>query len=147
MASIIPPPDLTVRTVIKRVTFTGAVSLGAVGAVPLFTVTEGALIRLIVAQVEETLTDVGDAATLALGVTGSTSLFIAATDTDTLQGALLWVDTAPDNPGVAVPAALKDIAINDSIKATVAGEAVTGGTLQVRVYWSPLTSGSNVVAA
>lgn len=140
-----PSADPNIRSLVRRVVFTGAAGLGAVGPVPLFTVTEGAIVRMIVAQAEEDLTDDGDGATLALGVIGSTSLFIGATDTDLIAAGLLWADTAPDNPGVALPAALKDVAVNNDIIATVGTEAVTGGVLHVRLYWSPLSAGSRVV--
>jgi len=89
----------------------------------------------------------GATATLALGVTGSTVLFIAATTGTTITIGTFWVDTVPDANGVAVPAALKDIAITDSIIGTVATAAVTDGTIRFDVYWLPLSSDGKVVAA
>ena len=127
------------------VTFTGAANLGEVGAVPLFTVTGEVLIERIVPFCTTLLTEAGATATLALGVTGSTTLFIAATNAVEIDANEFWVDTAPDANGVAVPAALKDIAITDNIIGTVGAQNVDSGVLRVDVWWRPLSGNGNVV--
>ena len=125
----------------KTVTFTGAANLGAVGAVPYFTVTDEVLVERIVPFCTVSLGEAAINSTIALGVTGSTSLFIAATDAvATIAANLFWVDTAPDANGVAVPAALKDIAITDNIIATVAVQNVNAGAIRIDVYWRPLSA-------
>lgn len=129
----------------KTLAFTGAANLGAVGNVPLFTVTGEALVVAIVAFCTEDL--VGATATLALGVTGSTALFIAATTGTDIDVNEFWVDAVPDANGVALPAALKDIAITDNIVGTVAVAAITDGTIRYDVYWRPLSSNGRIVAA
>lgn len=131
----------------KMITFTGAAGLGAVGAVPLFTTTGQVLIERLVPFCTTTLTDAANAATLALGVTGSTALFIAATDSDLILTNTFWVDTAPDAAGVALPAALIAIGINANLIGTVAGEAVTAGVIAFTAYWRPISSGATLVAA
>lgn len=128
----------------KTVTFTGAAGVGAVGTVALFTVTGEVLIDRIVPFCSTNLA--GATATLALGVTGSAELFIAATTATDIDAGEFWVDTAPDANGIALPAALKDIVITDSILATVAVADITGGVLRVDVYWRPLAGGSLVAA-
>ena len=128
----------------KTVAFTGAANLGAVGNVPLFTVTGEVLIVAIVPFCTETL--VGATATLALGVTGSTALFIAATTGTLITVNLFWVDTAPDANGVALPVALKDIVITDNIVGTVAVVGVTDGTIRFDVLWRPLSTNGLVAA-
>ncbi len=131
----------------KTITFTGAANLGAVGAVPLYTVTGEVLVALMVPYCTVNL---GEAApgssTLALGVTGSTSVFIAATTTLDIDAGKFWVDTVPDANGVAVPAALKDIVITDNIIGTVATANVNAGAIRLALYWMPLSSDANVVA-
>ena len=131
----------------KTVTFTGAANLGAVGAVPLFTVTGEVLIERIVPFCTTNLGEAAPTATLALGVTGSTLLLIAATNAVDIDANEFWVDTTPDANGIAVPAALKDIAITDNIIGTVAAQAVNAGVLRVDVWWRPLSVTGNVVAA
>jgi len=135
------PPHLATKTV----TFTSAAGLGAVGNVPLFTVTGQVLIAAVVPFCT-TLLD-GATATLALGVTGSTALFVAATTATEIDANEFWVDTAPDAYGIAIPAALKDIAITANIVGTVAVANITAGVLRLDVYWRPLSAGSKVVAA
>ena len=129
----------------KSLAFTGAANLGAVGNVPLFTVTGEVLVLAVVPFCTEDL--LGATATLALGVTGSTALFIAATTATDIDVNEFWIDATPDPNGIAVPAALKEIAITDNIVGTVATAAVTDGTIRFDLYWRPLSSNGLVVAA
>ena len=131
----------------KTITFTGAANLGAVGAVPLFTVTGEVIVTAMAPFCTTLLTEAVAGATLALGVTGSTALFIAATNAVDIDADEFWFTATPAANGLAVPAALKDIAITDAIIGTVATQAVNGGVLRVDVYWVGLSSDANVVAA
>src|SRR3989304_4301332 len=139
---IISPPSYVRRTS-KEITFTGAAGLGAVGNVPLFTVTGEVLVVYLVPYTVLTLTEALATATLALGVTNLTSLFIAATNAVNLLTGEFWTEATGGGaakPGCAVPAALKDIAITSNIVGTVATQAVNGGTLRFDVYYLPLSS-------
>src|SRR3989337_3833111 len=139
---IISPPSYVRRTS-KEITFTGAAGLGAVGNVPLFTVTGEVLVVYLVPYTVLTLTQALATATLALGVTNLTSLFIAATNAVNLLTGEFWTEATGGgtaNAGIAVPAALKDIAITSNIVGTVATQAVNGGTLRLEVYYLPLSS-------
>lgn len=129
----------------KTVTFTGAANLGAQGPVPLFTVTGRVLLAVVAPYCTGDLVSAGGG-TLALGVTGSTALLIAATTGTDIDVGEWWVDTTPDSAGVAVPAALKDIAISANVIATVAVGDITGGTIVFDVWWLPLSSDGNLVA-
>src|SRR3990167_1697702 len=120
--------------VTTTVTFTGAANLGEVGAVPLFTVTGEVLIERIVPICTVDLTEAAPTATLALGITGSTSLFIAATTGTAIDAGEFWMTTTPTANGLALPAALKDIAITDNIIGTVAAQAVNSGAIRFDVY-------------
>lgn len=131
----------------KTATFTGAAGAGAVGSVALFTVTGEVLIERLVPFCSTLLTEAAPTATLALGVTGSTSLFVAATNATDIDANEFWIDTTPDANGIAVPAALKDIAITDNIIGTVAAQNVTAGVIRFDVYWRPLSSDGLLVAA
>lgn len=133
--------------VIKSITFTGAANLGAVGAVPLFTVTGSVEVLTIYPVCTVDLTEAAPTATLALGVTGSTSLFVAATTATTIDVGEVWLTTTPTAAGIAIPAACKNIAINANIIGTVAAQAVNGGALTVVVRYRPLSADGLVVAA
>lgn len=139
-----------IRSVAKSITFTGAAGLGAVGNVPLFTVTGEVEILRIVPYTVLTLTEALATATLALGVTNATALFIAATNAVNLTTGEFWTEATGGgtaNAGIAIPAALKEIAITSNIVGTVGAQAINGGTLRFDVYWRPLSSDGNVVAA
>lgn len=133
------------RKVTKTITFTGAANLGAVGAVPLFTVTGEVWVAGLMPFCTVNLGEAAATATLALGVTGSTALFIAATAALDINADTFWVDTGPDTNGVAVPAALKDIVITDNIIGTVATQNVNAGAIRIDVLWFPLSSDGNLV--
>lgn len=134
----------------KTVTFTGAANLGAVGAVPLFTVTGEVEIVRLVPYVVASLTEAGAGSTLALGVDNHEALFIEVTLVADLDIAEFWTEATAAgiaNAGIAIPAALKDIAITSPIRGTVAVNNCNGGTLRFDVYWRPLSSDGKVAAA
>ena len=130
----------------KTLTFTGAANLGANGTTAtLFTVTGEILVVALVPFCTTLLTESGATATIALGVTSSAALFIAATNSVELDANEFWVDTAPDANGIALPAALKDIAITDNIIVTSAGGTNTnGGVVRFSLYWMPLSDNATV---
>lgn len=130
------------RYISKSITLDGATGTGEVGAVPIFTTTGEVLIDRLVPFCT-TLLD-GATATLALGVTGATTLFIAATTATDIDANEFWIDATPDANGIAVPAALKDIAITDNIIGTVAVANITAGVLRFDVWWRPLSPDGNL---
>ncbi len=134
-----------VRFSTASVAFTGAAGLGAVGNVPVFTVTGEICIVYLIPFCEEALAEAAPgSATLALGVTGATTLLIAATAALDIDANEFWVDTAPDANGIAVPAALRDILTTDNIVGTVAVADINDGTIRFDCYWIPLSSDGHV---
>lgn len=132
----------------KAITFTGAANLGAVGAAPLFTVTGEVMVAFIVPFCTVSLVENGATTTMALGITGNTALFIVASEPEDIDVSEFWQAAAPaDVGGVALAAKLKDILVSANILLTVANDTVTGGTLEVTVYWWPLSDDGNIVAA
>lgn len=129
----------------KLITFTGAAGLGAIGAVPLFTIAGKVIIDRIIGVVETDL--VGATATLALGVTGATALLIAATTAVDLDLDELWVSATPNAAGIAIPAGLHDIAIAQNIIGTVATAAITAGAIRLYAWYTPITSNGALAAA
>lgn len=132
----------------KAVTFTGASGLGLAGTnVALFTVTGEVEVVRIVPVCTVDLTEAAPTATLALGVTSSTALFVAATTATAIDAGEFWVTTTPTANGIAIPAACKEIAITDSIVAAPAVQNVNGGVIRFDLWWRPLSSDGLVVAA
>lgn len=147
MSIVHTPARSQLQRTSKTITFTGAANLGAVGAVPLFTVTGTVLVVYLIPQCTVDLTEAAPTATLALGVTGSTSLFIAATTGTAIDANEYWFTTTPTAAGLALPAALKDIPIGANIIGTVAAQAVNGGAIRLDLWYLPVSSGSLVVPA
>src|SRR3989337_1948894 len=106
MIKIVGPDSL--RFVSKRITFTGAANLGAVGNVPLFTPTREVRLVHITPLTVLTLIRAIAGATITLGVTNATTLFTgAATTADNLVTGEFWTETTGGgvaNSGIALPA-------------------------------------------
>lgn len=132
----------------KTVTFTGAAGAGAAGTpVSVFSVTGEVLIISLVAKCTVNLTEAAPTATVALGVTGNTVLFIAATNSVDIDAEEFWVDTGPDPNGVALPAALKDVVITDNVIITPATQNTTAGAIDFTILYVPVSANGAVVAA
>ncbi len=139
-------PNAGRRYVQKILTLDGGAGTGATGAVPLFTVSGGAvLVNYIVGRATTNLVSAGGGS-IALGVTGSTSLFIAATTATTLlTSAEFWVSTTATAIGLALPAPVKDIVTDANIIGTVTVGAITAGVLVIDVVWEAITQGATIV--
>lgn len=136
----------TLRRSSKTITFTGAANLGAIGNVPLFTVTGEVLLAVLTVTGVTTL--VGATATLALGVTGNTTFFIAATTATDIAAGDYWIDATPTEVNAAlVPAGFKDVWCTDNIIGTVATAAITAGALRLDCWWMALSEDGDVAAA
>ncbi len=138
------------RVVSKTITFTGASGLGLHGtATTAFTLAGGfVLVEYIAGRVTTNLA--GATATVTLGITGSTTLFIGTTTaTAMLTSAEVWATTTPTAAGIAAPAADKGIIINGSVlvSSTHVSADVTSGVLEINCIWRPLTPGATLVAA
>ena len=148
MPAIIEYPDIEERTELKTITFTGAAGLGAVGYVPLFTVTGDILLRYLLAWCSTTLTEALATATIALGLAGATTFFNAATTATDLVGGDFWYDATPtETIALAVPSGFKDIHVRANIVGTVAAQAVNGGVLNFYAVWRRVSSNGLLVPA
>lgn len=136
------------RRATKSITFDATAGKGqAATNTTWFTVTGEVLVRYVIGFCTLDLTEAAPTATITLGVTGSTALFIAATNAVDLDANEFWVDATPDARGVALPAALKETAITDDILSAVAVANINGGTLRIDVWWMLLSANGNLVAA
>lgn len=141
----------TPRFTPKTATFTGAAGAGAQGTVALFTVTGMVMLESFHAFNTVTLVS-GGAATLALGVTGSTSGFIAATAVAQFTGTgsppgLFWDATGTVGNIRALQANMRQIQVTQNIFITIATADVTAGAIAFAAIWRPLTVGASLVAA
>ena len=126
----------------KTITFTGAANLGAVGNVPIFTVTGTVIVRTIVGIVGTTLASTG-AATIALGTTNQTARFIAATTATNMTSTnTIWASTTPTQGSIDAPGAMINVFVTENIVGTVATAAVSAGVLTVTCVYDALNTGS-----
>lgn len=132
-----PPTQVYNSTsrVTKSVVFTGAASHGAVGTIPVFIPGSGGqaygLVRAIFGYCSIDVDTAVGGGTIALGITGQTGLFVAATAATLVVAGKHWVTTTP-TAGIAIPAACKDILTPVSaggIAVTIAGFAVADGQI------------------
>jgi hypothetical protein len=133
----------------KSVTFDGTTGLGeAATTTTFFTVTGEILVVYLSPYVVGTLTQSGATPTLALGVTNSTALFIAATTATTLAIGEFWTEATGGGTaaaGIAIPAALREILVTSNIIGTVGGtNNINGGTLRLDMWWIPLSADAAV---
>ena len=135
-----------VISVRKSITFTGAAGLGAIGNVTYFTLTGNVHVVSLDAVIETSLTEDGGtgASSCSLGVTGATTLFVAAVLSSSLVSTTpLWYSATPNATGIALPAAYKDIAIAANIVLAVTSSGtklVNGGKITLTVTYVPITS-------
>ena len=133
------------QRVTKDHTFSAAAGLGAQGAVPLFTITGQVFVLRTSGFV---LTNcVGVSGTLALGVTGSTSLFIAATAVAQLVTATPnWNTTTTTAGGGLLVAGSKEALISADVIATVATTDFSAGKIRFTVIYIPFSTDGKLVA-
>jgi hypothetical protein len=135
---------------LKTVTFDGTANTGAVGDVPLFTVTGDILVVTLVPICTTLLTEGGATAELELGVTTNTTLFIAQTQPIDIDANEIWQDATPTASSEALVAALQNIVViggADDILATVVNDTVDTGVINFYLRWRPLSSDGLVVPA
>jgi hypothetical protein len=132
----------------KTITFTA----GGTGALntetDIFTVTGEVIVVAIVPFCTTSLEESAGTPNLRLGVNNSTALFVGATTATDIDANDFWMDTDPTEVGgMAIPAALKDIAITDNISCRVLGSNnISAGVIDFTVYWLPISDDGNVVA-
>jgi hypothetical protein len=122
----------------------------------ILTVTGAVRVKILV-ECTETLTDAGDAATLALGTANNTAAWITSTsaagagDANQLDAGEAWIDATPadDYTGTTATFILDfTVLAGDDVGYTIGGSAITDGTLIFHMWWTPLDStGAAVVGA
>lgn len=135
------------RTIIRRTfTFTAVAGSGAIGAVPLFTISGPQTVNLIRVHASGGVvqtTCVGASGTLAYGVTGNTGVFIAATAVAQLATTTpIWVSTTGTAGALAMPAGTASVLICANVIATVATTDFSAGAIEFFVEYTPITPGA-----
>jgi len=125
----------------KSQTFSNVAGSGAIGTVALFTVT-GVVYASVFGFCN---TDLVGAATLEIGVTGSTALLTAQlADATTLDAGELYADaTATTFKAMSDTVPPKAI-VTTNIFATVGGANITAGQVDFYCIWTPISSDGNV---
>ena len=135
------------RVASKVITFTGASGLGLHGtATTCFTVTGLILVEFIAGRCTTNLA--GATATLTLGTTNKTTVFIGTTTaTGLATTTAIWVSTTPTQGALVLPAAMMNTAIEENVivSSTHVSADITSGVLRIEMIWRPLTPGATVV--
>lgn len=133
----------------KSVTYVAG-GTGANGtATALFTVTGEIIVVALVPFCSTSLEESAGTPSLALGLVGNTALFLGATTATAIDSGKFWLDTTPaEVGGIAIPAALKEIAITANIQCLVGGtNNISAGVIRYDILWLPLSSDGLLVAA
>lgn len=119
----------------NTVTFTGAANLGAIGTVPIFTVTGSVWITGMAIRCTTTL--VGAGSIVKLGTTNNTGVLIANTSGPAIIATYYWFSNTP------VPECgpmIMNQAVDANIIMTIATANVTAGVLEFVAFYRPLSS-------
>lgn len=123
----------------------------AASPVTLFVVTGLVEVKLVGTSEGTALTSTSDTGTLAVGITGATTLFLGTTtinQTNFPSGGAIWVDTSPTVHGEAlVSANLTGALIDSNIILTIATNNMLTGSLRFCCMWRPWSSNGAVVSA
>ena len=130
----------------KTVAFDGGAGSGAVGTVALFTVTDSVFVH-VVAICTENLTEAGATATVEVGIAGITAGLISQTNAVNIDNGEVWLDNSPAAMEVYSSIGGAFIAGGANIILTVGAQNVDDGTLDFYCFWTPLETGSTVVAS
>lgn len=128
----------------KAVTFSNVAGGGATGTVDLFTVTGMVYAKVIgICSV-----DLVGAATLSVGVTGSTALCLAQiADATTLGAGEIYADATATTFKIVTALIPPENVVTTAIFATVGATNITAGEVDFYCIWRPISSDGNVVAA
>ena len=141
-------PQLIQGPVRKTITYAAGGTGANATETDIFTVTGEVVVVLLLPYCTTNLDESAGTPSLALGVNNDTNLFIAATTATDIDLNDFWFDATPaEVGGMAIPAALKDIAITDHISCLVGGtNNISAGVIEFTVYWIPISTDGNVVA-
>lgn len=116
-----------------------------------FTVTGHVMLRIFGVTGGTALASTGTNGTLAVGISGSTTIYLGTTTADgtNFVAGAVWIDTSPTLKSEAFVAAnlVWHLVSSVTVIVTVATNSMTAGVLTLYCEWRPLSSGATVVAA
>jgi hypothetical protein len=124
----------------KSVTYVAATT-GATGASTLFTVTGPCIVKVIAVCSVDLASD--GAATLEVGIAGSTAGLIAQTAYSGIDAGKFWIDTS----SAIIESDFTGKMIALDIIQTIATETVKAGTITYYCYYRPMSPTSTIAAA
>lgn len=128
----------------KSQTFSNVAGGGATGTIALFTVTG----MVYVSVIGICNTDLVGAATLEVGVTGSTAVCLAQiADATTLDAGEIYADASATTFKVISATVPPKVVVTTNIFATVGSTNITAGQVDFYCIWNPISSDGNVAAA
>jgi len=130
----------------KTITFDGGVGSGGVGTVALFTVTGAVFVRML-GHCTTSLTEGGATATIAIGVTGLTTVVMAQINAVDLDIGEIWGNAAPADAIALAAWTGQVIGGGEDIFLTVGTDTVETGVVEFACFWTPISGDGLVVAA
>lgn len=123
----------------KTITFNGT-TIGAVAPLSIFDIQGVVLIDRIIPVCTADLVS-GGASTIGLGVNGNGQFFIAPTSYANLDNGSIWLsDTNYSTVGGELTNGVKDHITRQDIILDILVAAITAGSLDVTVFWRPVTA-------
>ena len=131
----------------QEITFDAGAGSGAVGAVPLFTVTGAVAFNLSAICTTIIATQAG--ATISVGTAATVDGIIAVTTGVDIDAGDIWFAAAPATVLDTIANAMLEFVIGDGadIQANVLVDTIDSGVIEFRCFWTPLSASASVVAA
>jgi len=131
----------------KIVTFDAGAGTGAVGAVPLFTVTGAVAIRLVAICTTIIATQAG--ATISVGTPAAVDGIIAVTTGVDIDAGDIWFAAAPATVLDTLANSMIEMVIGDeaNIQGNVLVDTIDSGVIEFNLWWTPLSATGAVVTA
>ena len=146
--SVAPPAKI--RTTYKTVTLTGAAGLGATGTnVVIYTVTGEVYLHALICFCTTGLDEAMATAVVTLGTVTQVSRFIGNTNSVDINTNEAWVSTTPTAGSIDLPDAMQSVIVvnGDDIVVVPTVQNTNAGVLEFTVYWEPISTDGNLVAA
>ena len=136
------------QLITKSITYTAG-GTGAQGTTTnIFVVTGEIIVIYLVSICTTSLEESAGTPTLRLGVVNASSIFIGSITATIIDVNEFWISTGPTSNALALPAAVKDIAVARNITCTVGGtNNISAGVIRYDLYWLPLSPDGLAVPA
>lgn len=123
----------------------------AASPVTLFNVSGLVIVKVVATSDGSAVTSTSDTGTLAVGISGATTLLLGTTTINTTNfpsGGAIQIDTSPTVHGeVLVAANLTGALIDSNIILTIATNSMLLGSLRYVCLWQPMSANSSVTPA